>query len=202
MNLKFLKISNLFKKEGIELKNLLFGEIKTADGAFTLTFQGDDIVVGEPIFVITDEGEMPAPDGTHLLEDGRSVIVEGGLGVVSEIVLAEEVPAEDAPAEEVVVEETPLKKDDVSTPLSKEEITRSIQETVRKFEDDYTAKVDSLTAKFETELAKYDEVITGLHSIYVAMSEKSNVKPAQTPRAFNSEKKRVDDMWKKINKRK
>lgn len=207
MNLKLFKIAQLFKKENIELKNLVFGEIKTADGAFTITFQGEDIVVGEPVFVITDEGELPAPDGEHILEDGRKVIVEGGLGVVSEVVAAEGVAEDvvtespDAPAEDV-----PMKKDDVQTPLSKEEVERTITERVRKFEEDikaeYDAKIESLESKFKSDFEKYNEIIEGIYQVYVKISEEPAVKPVQAPKKFVSEKKRLDDMWNKINKRK
>jgi len=55
-----------------------FAEIKTADGELTLTYEGE-IGEGVEIFVITEDGNIPAPDGTHALEGGFTISTEGGV---------------------------------------------------------------------------------------------------------------------------
>jgi hypothetical protein len=45
-----------------------FGEIKTADGELTLAYEGEELSEGLAIFVVTEDGNIPAPDGTHALE--------------------------------------------------------------------------------------------------------------------------------------
>lgn len=56
----------------------------------------DSLEVGSMVMVITEEGEIPAPDASHQLEDGTIVTTEGG--VITEIVEAEEAP--EVPAED------------------------------------------------------------------------------------------------------
>ena len=55
-----------------------FAEIKTADGELTLTYEGE-IDEGVAIFVVTEDGNIPAPDGTHSLEGGITITTEGGV---------------------------------------------------------------------------------------------------------------------------
>lgn len=55
-----------------------FGEIRTADGELTLTYEGEELAVGLPIFVVTEDGNVPAPDGEHALEGGVTIETEGG----------------------------------------------------------------------------------------------------------------------------
>ena len=40
---------------------------------------GETIAIGDLVAVLTEDGEVPAPDGEHLLSDGKTVVVtEGG----------------------------------------------------------------------------------------------------------------------------
>lgn len=83
-----------------------FGEIKTADGELTLTYEGEEIGVGLPIFVVTEDGNVPAPDGEHQLEGGVVIETEGGSIIeISEIEGEEPEVADEVTAEEVVEEE-------------------------------------------------------------------------------------------------
>jgi len=85
-----------------EIRSLLgFSEETEIEMASALLVDGTEIqwegelAVGTALFVVTNEGAIPAPDATHEVEGGMLVTTEGGL--VTEIVE----PAE----EEVVVEE-------------------------------------------------------------------------------------------------
>ena len=62
--------------EVLGLKSQYFYESKTDQG-LKMTMEGD-LQVGSPIYVATDEGMIPAPDGTHKLEDGTSLEVTEG----------------------------------------------------------------------------------------------------------------------------
>lgn len=79
------------------IKKLLFGEevkmseAKLADGTI-IQWEGD-LVEGAAINVIAEDGNMlPAPDGTHELEDGVKVTTVGGL--ITSIEQKEEVEVE------------------------------------------------------------------------------------------------------------
>ena len=77
-----------------------FGEILTADGELTLTYEGEELSVGLPIFVKTDDGNVAAPDGEHALEGGVIIKTEGG-----SIVEVSEKEIEAAEEEEIVATE-------------------------------------------------------------------------------------------------
>ena len=86
-----------------------FAEIKTADGELTLTYEGE-IGEGVGIFVITEDGNIPAPDGTHALAGGITISTEGGvITAISE----EEVEAgnEEEMSEEVESEEESIEEE-------------------------------------------------------------------------------------------
>lgn len=69
----------------IEEANSVLGKLKKkfmvsgtlADGT---PFMADpDISIGSAVFISTDEGEIPAPDGEHQLSEGGSIVTEGGV---------------------------------------------------------------------------------------------------------------------------
>ena len=80
--------------ENVELAEatLVDGTVVRVDGEFE---------VGKALVVVTEEGDVPSPDGAHETTDGYIVTTEGGVIVSIEEKAAEEAPAE----EEVVVEE-------------------------------------------------------------------------------------------------
>lgn len=85
------------------IENVEFAEATLVDG--TIVRVDGEFEPGKSIFVVTEEGDVPAPDGAHETTDGLIVTTEGGVIVSIEEKAAEEAPAEEAPAEEVVVEE-------------------------------------------------------------------------------------------------
>ena len=72
-----------------------FADYKLADG--TVIRVDGDLVAGTPVYVITDDATLPAPDGEHQVEGVGVVKTEGGK--ITEVVVAEA----PAPAEEVAV---------------------------------------------------------------------------------------------------
>ena len=74
-------------KEGFaELKNLFLSstkvelaQAKLADGETVVEFEGDIIAEGTALFIVTEEGSAPAPDGDHEMEDGTVVTVTDGI---------------------------------------------------------------------------------------------------------------------------
>ena len=104
-----------------------FGEILTADGELTLTYEGEELSVGLPIFVKTDDGNVAAPDGEHALEGGVSIKTEGG-----SIVEISEEEIEAAEEEEVVASEEKMSEE-----TSETESTESSE----KFEEEIIEEV-------------------------------------------------------------
>jgi hypothetical protein len=172
-----IKINKVLQKFGVTLNSLKFGEVKTADGQYTITYKGDNFMVGEPAFVITDEGELPAPDGKHELEDGRTILIEGGQGVVTEIIEAG-APAEPADPNAPAQPEVP------ATPqMTSEEVERTITERIKKFETEQNEKFEaektSLIAKFEAEKKELTTALEEVTDLYEKEKEKPAVAPVQ-----------------------
>lgn len=79
-----------------EAKKEDFAEFPLAeDGAIVV--DGEDLAVGMAVTLAGTDGE-PAPDGDHLLADGRVVVVEGG--TIAEVKDADEASPESEPAPE------------------------------------------------------------------------------------------------------
>lgn len=61
-----------------------------------ISISGENIEVGATVTVLTDDAEVPAPDGEYVLDDGTVILTEGGL--ITEITTPEaedgEVPVE------------------------------------------------------------------------------------------------------------
>jgi hypothetical protein len=84
---------------GMEVKKLKFETKKTlVDG--TEVYSEGEIAIGEALFVITEDGLVQAPEGTHETTDGFTVVVDAN-GVITSIepVNGEEL---EQPKEEVV----------------------------------------------------------------------------------------------------
>jgi hypothetical protein len=90
----------------------LFVDAKLVDGT-AIKVSGEGLVEGAKVMVVTEEGEIPAPDGVHELEDGTKVETKEGLITMIEQKIAEqmedvevpvEVPAEIAPVANEVVD--------------------------------------------------------------------------------------------------
>lgn len=62
----------------IGIANYSFGSYKTKEGV-ELKMESETIEVGAPIYVITPEGELPAPENEYELENGMIVSVKEGL---------------------------------------------------------------------------------------------------------------------------
>lgn len=80
-------------KDG-EIKSVkeIFIDAKLVDGT-QIKVEGDSLAEGAKVVVVTEEGEVPAPDGVHELEDGTKVeTVDGIISKIEEVV--EEVESE------------------------------------------------------------------------------------------------------------
>ena len=109
---KFTKIRVLLGLETMPVAEVkkeekMMGEGKLKDGTM-ITY--DELEVGYPIMVVTDQGTNPAPDGTHELENGTKVTTVNGL-------ITEIVPVAVAAEEEVVVSTDDTTQEDMGKKL-------------------------------------------------------------------------------------
>jgi hypothetical protein len=99
------------KNGSIKTVKQIFLDAKLADGT-VIKVEGDGLAEGAKVVVVTEDAEIPAPDGVHELEDGTKVETkEGIISKIEEVISEEmedvevpvEVPAEIAPVAEEVV---------------------------------------------------------------------------------------------------
>jgi hypothetical protein len=91
-----------------------FAEAKLVDG--TVVKVEGDLVEGAAIKVVTEDAEIPAPDGVHELEDGTKVETKDGVVVKVEKVEKVEEVVEEA-MEEVIETEVPEEVAAVAEPV-------------------------------------------------------------------------------------
>jgi hypothetical protein len=155
------EIKNLMKKFGFYTETPIveekFLDAKLKDGT-VIKVEGEELVEGAKVVVVTEEGEVPAPDGVHELEDGSKVETKEGVVAKIEAPAMEEEPKVEieVEAEEEVVED----KVDVTEELyallkdMMEKISdkmKKMEEKMEKVENDFeNFKKEPATSKIKT----------------------------------------------------
>jgi hypothetical protein len=106
-----------------------------------------------PLFVVTPEGRIPAPDGEHVTEDGTTIVVIGGL--IAEVKEAEV----EAPVAEGTPTETPAATPVESASAPKRVIKSQVEEHVFSLEIE---GYEPITVDFSSMLAPYNEKFAAL----------------------------------------
>lgn len=127
-----MEIQERVKAKLGEIKKLLFAdaqkfvEATLVDG--TLVSVEPAVEVGAVVSVIGEGGEqLPAPDGSHELQDGTLIVTEGGL--IVEIVAVTEAPAEPAEAAAETNKPAALSVDDIQAAVMAK-VSQSIAERI------------------------------------------------------------------------
>jgi hypothetical protein len=133
-------------KDG-EIKSVkqIFVDAKLVDGT-QIKVEGDSVVEGAKVVVVTEEGEIPAPDGVHELEGGMKV--ETKEGVIARI---EEKVSEDM--EEVEIEGPKGSEVEVDMPDPMEEFYSLVKDMMEKLSEKMKSmedKVESMNADFNS----------------------------------------------------
>ena len=152
---KFTKIRVLLGLETMPVvepkkEDKMMGEGKLKDGTM-ITY--DELEVGYPIMVVTDQGTNPAPDGTHELENGTKVTTVNGL--ITEIV---PVAVEAAVEEEVVVSTDDTPQEDMGKKLK--ELMDAINAKMSAIENEISNQQETNKQMFEL-IEKIGDLPTG-----------------------------------------
>lgn len=177
------KIKAAFGKESIaKLKELLnpvveqkFKDAKLQDGT-VIRYDGETPAKGARIMCITADGEVPCPDGDHVLETGETVTVKGGLiDAVKPAGEPEQEMADDPNkvAEQAKAEE--VKK--VIESIVKETVFAETKDLKEKF-----AALEALNKKQGEELAAAKEVNKQLFSMIEQIADLPSDEPAEEPK--------------------
>jgi uncharacterized protein YuzE len=144
-------------------------QVKTADGQAVL--EADAFEVGNAVFIVTEEGNIPVPTGEYTLEEGLKIKVDEQ-GVIVEV--------ETEGAEEVaeVVEEVEAKDE----PMKEE--TGMMESAPKKVVKSKTEMEESYFSKIETRLSAIEKSNEDLKAVNVQLSaenEELKKQLAETP---------------------
>ena len=155
-----------------------FADYKLADG--TVIRVDGDLVAGTPVYVITEDETLPAPDGEHEVEGVGVVKTEGGK--ITEVVVAE-APAAEVAAQEVEIEVSPEGEAPEAPAAPGVGLTpEAVQEIVAKH---LAAIVEEMKAAMEVEMGKMKEKMASFASQMETMTdivEKVAELPTEAPK--------------------
>jgi hypothetical protein len=160
------------KSKESESININLETMKTLDGQ--ATFDAETFEVGSPIFVVTQDGNIPAPQGEFAMEDGTIVSVDDK-GYIAEISSAEE----EAPEEEVAVVEEPMEEMPMEETMAKpKKLTESVIKTT-----EFSAEVSNLKKEFEALKLKLSSLADENNEL------KGRLASEEAPRTYHSPEK-------------
>jgi hypothetical protein len=149
------------------VEEIAMAEIATADGSITLTYEGEELTIGSEIFVVTEDGNIPAPDGYHNLAGDITIKVEGG--VITELEATE--------AEEAIE----LEEGEIEIEMSEESDISIHEELIKALSAEFKTQIDALKLEFKTQL----EEVKGKVETFSA-------EPATEKTITNKNSKKVD----------
>ena len=173
---KMKEAFSVFKGEQTEQK---FGKAVLNDPNQTaIEWEGDQIVPGIPVTVMTEAGAAPLPDGEYVTADGVSFKIMGGVVGEVEMPEAEQPEAPAAPAGEMMGDE---KKENMEAPAPQTNPmpTHIIERLERE-------QIFEKIAAFEQNIAGLSETIATLKSENEKLSDELN-KERQKFAAFNAQ---------------
>jgi len=125
-----------------------FGEITTADGELTLSYPGEELTEGIEIFVVTEDGNIPAPDGTHELAGDITITTEGGV-ITSATATEVEAESEEEMSEEV--ESTEEEFEGESSEVNINELHEALIQMIGgEFKEQFTALKEELMGEINS----------------------------------------------------
>ena len=122
----------------------IFVDAKLVDGT-QIKVEGDSLMEGAKVVVVTAEGEIPAPDGVHELEDGTKVETkEGVIARIEEKVEEAEGPEVEIELQDVMVEGPKGAEAEVSVPDPMAEFVALIKDMMEKISEKMKAMEDKV----------------------------------------------------------
>ena len=147
-------------------------QVKTEDGQ--ATFESDNFAIGEAVFIVTPDGNIPCPEGEFALENGNTMTVDANGTIVEVATKEEEAPEEEPMVEEVVAEDQPMKDQLAEMPMAKK-----VVKSKTEMEESYFSKqMSELEAKFEARLSALEMEKMQLSAENKELTERLATEPA------------------------
>ena len=163
---------NILTKKKVEM-----GEVRS--GEIVITYDGEELEVGMPVFVMSDEERISLPDGDYPTEMGLVIVNEG---VVSEIRAEGDEEVDKEVGEEESDEQLGYGgEDDMKKKKKKEmlndDVVNAIKSILVKYSEDMNAKLEEKFNNFSTELTSLKEENAKLKSEVTELSNQPASKP-------------------------
>jgi hypothetical protein len=178
------KLKEIFSED-----TMSFEEAKLADGITIIKWEGP-LAEGTSVVVVSESGEVPAPDGEHELQDGRKITVENGK--VTALVLPE-APAEtpEAPIE-IEIEAAETKVEEMLSAM--EAKVAKMEEMVAALEAKIAEKMGTTEEKMNSQKEAFSKLVEIVEKLADAPSEVIETKAINVN--FKAEK---DNQYNKLN---
>lgn len=154
-----------------------------------------ELEAGKPLFVVTEEGNIPAPEGQHQTASNKLVTVDASGVIVSIEEIAEEAAKE---VEEEVMEEAMEEVEEEVKVESEEEIEVEMEE---KEEEMIVKIVEAMKPYFE-EIKELKEKVVEMEGNFAKFSKEPAAKPIKKAEAFAANKMSAQERIMKIRKSK
>lgn len=154
----------------------------TADGQ--AVFESDNFAIGENVFIVTPDGNIPAPEGEYALEDGTVISVDNN-GVIAEVAAIEEEVAE----EEVIAKDEPMK----------EQVAESMGNAPKKTIESMTKETHY--SQHEKEIADLKVQLSALQSENAELLDRLNKEEAPRTKFSPEASNQVEKIFKLGSKR-
>jgi hypothetical protein len=145
---------------------------KTEDGQ--AIFDADAFEIGQAVFIVTEDGKIPAPAGEFALEDGNIIEVDEN-GVIVEIAKKEEEVKEEEIVEEVEAMDEPM-KEEIKEEMGKPK--KTVKTKTEMEESYFSAQIKELEAKFEARLSALEAEKVQLSAENAELNERLANEPA------------------------
>jgi regulator of replication initiation timing len=116
---------------------------KTMDGEVIL--DSENFAVDEPVFIVTEEGNIPVPFGTYILEDGMKIEVDDK-GIIKEVSVEGEEKAEEV-VEEVEAKDM-IEKEETGM-MGKDSMPKKVVKSKTEMEESYFSKIEARLSAIE-----------------------------------------------------
>jgi regulator of replication initiation timing len=117
---------------------------KTMDGEVVL--DSENFAIGEPVFIVTEEGNIPVPMGEYILEDGMKIETDEK-GVIVEVSTEKEEEVTEEVIEEVEAKDM-IEKEETGM-MGKDSMPKKVVKSKTEMEESYFSKIDARLSAIE-----------------------------------------------------
>lgn len=140
-----------------------------------------ELEAGKPLFVVTEEGNIPAPEGVHQTNSNKLVTVDASGVIVS----VEEIAPESA---EEVEEEVKVEMEEVVEEEVKVESEEEIEVEMEEKEEEMIVKIVEAMKPYFEEIKDLKEKVVEMEGKFKKFSKEPAAKPIKKAEAFAANK--------------